>query len=95
MVLLSIVAIVIALAAVALTFLRTGDGGGRHLVPDPRLGRPPRRPEPARRLDREFRQTSMPMGQAILLVGPAAADGSAPDTVYLQVTCYGTTATSR
>ena len=87
-VLLSVVAIVVALAAVAFTFLRTGTAATDHDVPDPGLGRAARRPGPARRLDRECRQLLRRRG-GDSLVGPAAADGSAPDTVYLQVTCYG------
>lgn len=87
-VLLSVVAIVVALAAVAFTFLRTGTTATTtscrtlawDALPDGR-GLPDGWTVSAGNFYAD--------GAGDSLVGPAAADGSAPDTVYLQVTCYG------
>lgn len=87
-ILLSIVAIVLSLGAVAFTVLR---GGGSAAS------------DPCRTLawDSLPNSSGLPDGWTVTagnfyadgagnsLVGPETADGSAPETVYLQVTCYG------
>jgi hypothetical protein len=87
-VLLSIVALVVSIGAVAFTFIRTGaaaaDTSCRTLawdaLPDGR-GLPDGWTVTAGNFYAD--------GAGNSIVGPEASDGSAPDTLYLQVTCYG------
>ncbi len=87
-ILLSVVAIVVSLGAVAFTVLR---GGGAATA------------DACRTLawDSLPNSSGLPDGWTVTagnfyadgagnsLVGPESADGSAPETLYLQVTCYG------
>jgi hypothetical protein len=87
-ILLSVVAIVVSLGAVAFTVLRGGGAGSS---------------DSCRTLawDALPNDSSLPDGWTVTagnfyadgagnsLVGPETADGSAPETLYLQVTCYG------
>jgi hypothetical protein len=89
-VVLSIVAIVISAAAIALTLVRGGSpsngaGDGCRTLAWSALPDGAGLPDGWTVSAGNFYAD----GAGDSLVGPAAADGSAPDTLYLQVTCYG------